>query len=69
MGDFKVITWNMRGLSLKGDENRKVELLYSLIHACLDDPDRPQYPVLFLQEAGNLVRLLEHLIYGVQQDL
>lgn len=59
MGDFKVITWNMRGLSLQGDEDKKVELLYSLIHACLDDPERPQYPVLFLQEAGNLEKKLQ----------
>lgn len=59
MGDFKVITWNMRGLSIQGDENKKVELLYSLIHACVDNPDRPQYPVLFLQEAGNLEKKLE----------
>lgn len=54
MGLFDVVTWNMRGLTLEGDSNPKMELLESLAHYCVDNPDRPVYPVFFLQEAGNL---------------
>lgn len=54
MGQFKIFTWNMRGATIAGDPKAKVDLLESLICGSADDPEHPDFPVFFLQEAGDL---------------
>lgn len=56
MGDFKIFTWNMRGATIGGDPKVKVDLLEDLILGSSADPEHPDLPVFFLQEAGDLQR-------------
>lgn len=58
MGEFKIITWNMRGETYQGDPMTKVKFLDYLIYGNCCDSGKPVYPVFFLQEAGNLKEII-----------
>lgn len=59
MGEFKIFTWNMRGATIGGDPKAKVDLLENLILGSSADPEHPELPVFFLQEAGDLLAELK----------
>lgn len=54
MGQFKIFTWNMRGATVKGDPEAKVILLENLIYGISPGSGSLEYPVFFLQEAGDM---------------